>query len=299
MEKCKTWKIYKEDGRMINICAVLTMSILLTACVSQKEYDAVVDRNGDLAKQVKDLKNENEDLSEQIEELQSEKDELSEQITILQSDMEEMQSRMEGVESNVNDDSDTTQNSGEILVPGLLKPIDPPKDENPYGNLEGFSDIKIHFNGRDVSAYRNDTIYLLYASSPEGNTGWYLYDSVERRWIRYAGILTSADIVSDPETLTFCVAMTNYSPPNTVTDEESKSILPMDPPANENGELCIPYLPKDFKEELIRTSLDETFGYTDEVFYVFYARSPEGNCGWYMYDFLEGRWIRFVFDFTE
>lgn len=29
-----------------------------------------------------------------------------------------------------------------------------------------------------------------------------------------------------------------------------------------------------------------------------YAISPEGNEGWYMYDAVEGRWIRFLFDFS-
>ena len=69
------------------LCVFFVLSFGLTACVSQKDYDAIVEEKEDLVKQVKDLKNENDDLFDQIEDLKAEKNELSDQITVFQSDM--------------------------------------------------------------------------------------------------------------------------------------------------------------------------------------------------------------------
>lgn len=282
------------------ICVFFVLSFGLTACVSQKDYDAIVEEKEDLVKQVKDLKNENDDLFDQIEDLKAEKDELSDQITVFQSDIAELKARMEGLESNANDDSNTTTNSIENVDLGSIIPMDPPSGNKLSGNLGNFHDVKIRLNGYEVMAYTNDTFYVLYAKSAEGNTGWYLYDSAEGRWIRYAGILTDANIVSDPTDITYYVAERYYrSPQRTGEDEESESIIPLDPPANENEELMLPYLSEEFHNVKIRINGYEVSAFTDDIFYVFYAKSPEGNYGWYIYDSLEGRWLRFVFDFEN
>ena len=88
--------------------------------------------------------------------------------------------------------SDTTT----TVVSGSISPMDPQlgEDGNPQTPQlpDGFHDVKIRINGREVSAWTNDTYYIFYASSPEGNTGWYLYDSQEGRWIRYADFLLNA-----------------------------------------------------------------------------------------------------------
>ena len=82
------------------------------------------------------------------------------------------------------------------VVSGSISPMDPPagEDGNPQAPQlpEGFKDVKIRINQREVSAWTNDTFYIFYASSPEGNTGWYLYDSAEGRWIRYTDFLLNA-----------------------------------------------------------------------------------------------------------
>ncbi len=82
------------------------------------------------------------------------------------------------------------------VVSGSISPMDPQlgEDGNPMTPElpEGFNPVTIRINGREVRAWTNDVYYIFYASSPEGNTGWYLYDSQEGRWIRYADFLLNA-----------------------------------------------------------------------------------------------------------
>lgn len=82
------------------------------------------------------------------------------------------------------------------VVSGSISPMEPQngEDGNPQAPQlpDGFHDVKIRINGREVSAWTNDVFYIFYASSPEGNTGWYLYDSAEGRWIRYTDFLLNS-----------------------------------------------------------------------------------------------------------
>ena len=94
----------------------------------------------------------------------------------------------EGGEAPAETGTDTTQ-----VVSGSIVPMDPPAGEDGASEKpvlpEGFSEVKIRINGREVSAWTNETFFIFYASSPEGNTGWYLYDGTEGRWIRYTDFL--------------------------------------------------------------------------------------------------------------
>lgn len=76
---------------------------------------------------------------------------------------------------------------------GSIAPMEPPLDSsgNPMKPVlpDGFKDVKIRINGTEVTAWTNNTFYIFFATSPEGNTGWYLYDTAEGRWIRYTDFL--------------------------------------------------------------------------------------------------------------
>ncbi|MBR5422023.1 MAG: hypothetical protein IK115_12835 [Lachnospiraceae bacterium] len=73
------------------------------------------------------------------------------------------------------------------------------------------------------------------------------------------------------------------------------SILAMDPPAGEDGSAAEPpYLPKGFSDTRIRVGEREVQAWTNETFYIFYATSPSGNVGWFLYDSAEGRWVRYI-----
>ncbi len=73
------------------------------------------------------------------------------------------------------------------------------------------------------------------------------------------------------------------------------SILAMDPPANEDGSIQTPTLPAGFEETRIRVGDREVQAWEkDDTFYIFYANSPSGNVGWFLYDSAEGRWVRYI-----
>ncbi|MCR4640728.1 MAG: SH3 domain-containing protein [Lachnospiraceae bacterium] len=73
------------------------------------------------------------------------------------------------------------------------------------------------------------------------------------------------------------------------------SILAMDPPAGEDGaDPKPPVLPAGFYDTRIRVGDREVQAWTNDTFYIFYANSPSGNVGWFLYDSAEGRWVRFI-----
>lgn len=73
------------------------------------------------------------------------------------------------------------------------------------------------------------------------------------------------------------------------------SILAMDPPVGEDGSVQAPTLPAGFAETRIKVGDREVQAWEkDDTFYIFYANSPSGNVGWFLYDQAEGRWIRYT-----
>ena len=73
------------------------------------------------------------------------------------------------------------------------------------------------------------------------------------------------------------------------------SILAMDPPVGEDGSVQTPALPAGFDETRIRVGDREVQAWEkDDTFYIFYANSPSGNVGWFLYDQAEGRWVRYT-----
>ena len=73
------------------------------------------------------------------------------------------------------------------------------------------------------------------------------------------------------------------------------SILAMDPPVDEAGNAQQPpVLPEGFYDTRIRVGDREVQAWTNDTFYIFYATSPSGNVGWYLYDSAEGRWVRYM-----
>ena len=73
------------------------------------------------------------------------------------------------------------------------------------------------------------------------------------------------------------------------------SILAMDPPVGEDGSVQTPVLPAGFDETRIRVGDREVQAWEkDDTFYIFYANSPSGNVGWFLYDAAEGRWVRYT-----
>lgn len=73
------------------------------------------------------------------------------------------------------------------------------------------------------------------------------------------------------------------------------SILAMDPPAGEDGaDPKPPVLPAGFYDTRIRVGDREVQAWTNDTFYIFYANSPSGNVGWFLYDSAEGRWVRYI-----
>lgn len=73
------------------------------------------------------------------------------------------------------------------------------------------------------------------------------------------------------------------------------SILAMDPPVGEDGSVAAPNLPEGFSETRIRVGDREVQAWEkDDTFYIFYANSPSGNVGWFLYDQGEGRWVRYI-----
>ncbi len=57
--------------------------------------------------------------------------------------------------------------------------------EEPPRIPEGFSEKRIRVGERECKAWTDDIYYLLYAKTPSGYIGWFLYDSGEGRWVRY------------------------------------------------------------------------------------------------------------------
>ncbi|MCR5251724.1 MAG: hypothetical protein K6E50_14090 [Lachnospiraceae bacterium] len=74
------------------------------------------------------------------------------------------------------------------------------------------------------------------------------------------------------------------------------TILAMDPPVGEDGnEATPPSMPAGFSEtEIIVGERQVKAWQKDDVFYLFYATSPSGNVGWFLYDSGEGRWVRYM-----
>ena len=73
------------------------------------------------------------------------------------------------------------------------------------------------------------------------------------------------------------------------------SILAMDPPVGEDGNVSAPNLPAGFEETRIMVGDREVQAWEkDDTFYIFYANSPSGNVGWFLYDSAEGRWVRYI-----
>ena len=63
-------------------------------------------------------------------------------------------------------------------------------DAQPQRIPEGFREVTVSIGGElEVPSWTNDTFYIFYATSPSGNEGWYLYDSVESKYVRYADFL--------------------------------------------------------------------------------------------------------------
>ena len=79
------------------------------------------------------------------------------------------------------------------------------------------------------------------------------------------------------------------------TNSTMGSILAMDPPVGEDGAPTTPVLPAGFEETRIRVGDREVQAWEkDDTFYIFYANSPSGNVGWFLYDSAEGRWVRYI-----
>ncbi len=174
-------------------------------------------------------------------------------------------------------------------VQGTILAMDPPAGEDGSDPKlpefpAGFYATSIRVGDCEVPAWTNDIFYIFYANSPSGNVGWFLYDSYEARWIRYKESLF-ADMNWD-----FCKERAdNMEKTETDSDSVMVSIQAMDPPEDPPG------IPEGFTETQIRVGSAEVKAWTDDPYYLFYAKSPSGYTGWFLYDSGEGRWVRYLF----
>lgn len=57
-------------------------------------------------------------------------------------------------------------------------------EETPY-IMPGFNSFKLTDNGQEYQAFRNGSFYIIYGQRPDGETGWFLFDSDRKLYTRY------------------------------------------------------------------------------------------------------------------
>ncbi|MCQ2522212.1 MAG: SH3 domain-containing protein [Lachnospiraceae bacterium] len=70
-------------------------------------------------------------------------------------------------------------------------------DEVPSAIPAGFSEIKISANGQETPAWTDGEFFLMYATSPTGSVGWYIWDEKENSYMRYASFMQPVTVSSD------------------------------------------------------------------------------------------------------
>ena len=187
------------------------------------------------------------------------------------------------------DDNDTNANKGEMsslnLNGGSISTMDSQDGEPPYLS-DGFEETFIRIWDGEIRAWQwNEMFYVFYAQSPSGNEGWFLYDTNEGRWVRYMDFLIENDYEFMLDDGYF------EDEPSSVT-----SLLGIEPPKDSSGQYQKPeFIPVGFKETEIKIGGDIIPAWNKDDFYIFYAKSPSGRVGWFLYDSYEGRWVRYLF----
>ncbi len=164
-----------------------------------------------------------------------------------------------------------------------LSIIQPP-DNKSFSKL-GFKETTVRMNGTEANAWVLDNqIYMLYATTPSGYTGWVVYDSQEGRWIRYDGFL-----VNDNYSWSSADTWEN------VASTENNTIDLLDLPKDSFDVYLTPsFFPEGFYLTTIKIGSDYSEVWTDGYYYIIYAQSPTGRKGWFLFDSNEGRWIRYM-----
>ena len=62
-------------------------------------------------------------------------------------------------------------------------------DEMPDAIPAGFNEVLISANGQETKAWTDGDFFLMYATSPTGTVGWYIWDKVENTYMRYASFM--------------------------------------------------------------------------------------------------------------
>lgn len=169
--------------------------------------------------------------------------------------------REDMVDLSLSEDSISTTDS--ILV------MDPPDDADMFFEDEGFIETRIRVGDREVSAWSfNDNIYMIYASTPVGNVGWFVYDIVTCQWVRYGGFMLKKNYrwsVGDDWLYDADLASSGHS------------IMLVYMMEDDTGDYVRPtFLPEGFTLTELRIGNNYGNAWTDNEYYIFYARSSEG-----------------------
>jgi len=103
------------------ILVPILAAIILTGCVSQKDYDALVNQNAELTSKVEALETENETLKGKVTELTGQLEQANSEIETCKESIEELKKTVAAYESAQNEaKKDAAGNTGEVSDPNHI-----------------------------------------------------------------------------------------------------------------------------------------------------------------------------------
>ena len=106
----------------------------------------------------------------------------------------------EGTEEQVPTPEGTVDQGADISSAMATGSIIPTEGEGQPEVLPAdFRSVYVRVNEQDIPAWADPTneYYIFYATSPNGNSGWYLYDSYDGGFVRYQNFMAGSGAVSD------------------------------------------------------------------------------------------------------
>ncbi len=102
-------------------------------------------------------------------------------------------------EETVPEDTQQPQDSASTAVVGNIIPSE--GEGQPEVLPADFRSVYVRVNGIEIPAWADVTneYYIFYATSPNGNEGWYLYDSLDGSYVRYQSFMAGTAVSADTE----------------------------------------------------------------------------------------------------
>lgn len=158
-------------------------------------------------------------------------------------------------------------------------------------------------------AKANRGMILTVTGETTGTDGkkWYqvsfTYNNDEKTGFIRADLVTTDNVPNDPATsqITGEENPGEEQPPETVPEEEQPQEQPADTAAPENNTVIpmnveeVPYIMPGFEPITLGSNGQEYKGYKNGNFYIFYARKPDGEEGWFLFDSERSVYQRYVY----